>query len=165
MCFSRKHSPQKPFLALPLGDTRCTFYFLWLSFVLSASWFGLPCWKPLLFFIIIIFLNHSPSPTQHSASAFPFILQEKLSTYITLALSLACALASSSHCCSYLISNKRLAASNLYPGAGQLPCPVEIQLHGGTAGMLTMPLLILSGSLKAFLPTQGRAGRFASKQM
>ena len=49
--------------------------------------------------------------------------------------------------------------------AGQLLSPAEIQLHGGTAGMLAMPLRILSGSLKAFLPTQGRAARSAPKQM
>lgn len=73
--FSRKRSPQKPFLALPLGDTRRTFCFLWIPFVLSASWFGVSCWMP-----FFLFFNHSPSLpppplTQHSASTFTFILQ------------------------------------------------------------------------------------------
>jgi len=63
---SRKHSPQKPVLALPLRDTRRIFHFFWIPFVLSASWFGVSCWMPLLLFLFIYFfkslpLTHSPS--------------------------------------------------------------------------------------------------------
>lgn len=161
--FSRKRSLQKHFLALPLGDTRRTFYFFWISFVLSASWFGVSYRIPSLLFYFFL-LNHSPSSTNSAFSLCAYIYPPVKTRHLHNS-GLVPGLCLGQQLPLLQVSDFKQASGCFQPlsRAGQLTCPAEIQLHGGIAGMLTMPLRILSGSLKAFLPTQGRAGRFAPK--
>lgn len=156
----QKTFPTKTFLSFASGWHQM--HFLFLLDNLCAVCQLAQCFMLDAFIIILIMflitLPHPPPSTRHSASAFTFILQWKLSIYITLALFLAYLWPAAPIVAAILFQTRVWLLPAFIPGQA---AAVEIQLHGGLVGMLTMAFWMLPGSQSIpahpsrFAPRQG----------